>query len=350
MKDDFSNFRFVYFIKNKNETKKCIKDFLNKAENITGNKVTFFRTDNGLEFINKDVKELFSDRGITHQRSVPYTPEQNGKAERDNRTLVEAARTMLHAKNLSKQLWAEAVHTAVFVLNRTGKSKTEGKSPFEVWTNKTFDINILKVFGIPVVTHIPKEKRVKWDNKGEKGLMVGYSEDVKGYRVYFPQKNTVEIKRDVVFIDNEVNNFEKPRELKISEDIVPLNEIDNSVDIPNIDETDIDKENQREDKQSENKQEEKVRNEIREHVEENQDTRPKRNVRQPVRFDDEFCYYCMTVNYCDAMTPVSFEEATTSSDAEKWKAAMDREMNSLVKNKMRKKKRNVKFKGVKVVN
>lgn len=264
--------------------------------------------------------------------------------------MVEAARTMLHAKNLSKQLWAEAVHTAVFVLNRTGKSKTEGKSPFEVWTNKTFDINILKVFGIPVVTHIPKEKRVKWDNKGEKGLMVGYSEDVKGYRVYFPQKNTVEIKRDVVFIDNEVNNFEKPRELKISEDIVPLNEIDNSVDIPNIDETDIDKENQREDKQSENKQEEKVRNEIREHVEENQDTRPKRNVRQPVRFDDEFCYYCMTVNYCDAMTPVSFEEATTSSDAEKWKAAMDREMNSLVKNKMRKKKRNVKFKGVKVVN
>lgn len=180
MKDDFSNFRFVYFIKNKNETKKCIKDFLNKAENITGNKVTFFRTDNGLEFINKDVKELFSDRGITHQRSVPYTPEQNGKAERDNRTLVEAARTMLHAKNLSKQLWAEAVHTAVFVLNRTGKSKTEGKSPFEVWTNKTFDINTLKVFGIPVVTHIPKEKRVKWDKKGEKGLMVGLQRGCQG--------------------------------------------------------------------------------------------------------------------------------------------------------------------------
>ncbi|CAG9571437.1 unnamed protein product [Danaus chrysippus] len=103
MKDDFSNFRCVYFIKNKNETIKCIEDFLNKAENITGNKVMLFRTDNGLKFINKNVKELFSGRGITHQRSVLYTPEQNGKAERDNRTLVEAARTMLHAKNLSKQ-------------------------------------------------------------------------------------------------------------------------------------------------------------------------------------------------------------------------------------------------------
>lgn len=99
LKDDFSNYRSVYLVKNKSDIKNIIKDFINKAENVTGNKIKVFRSDNGLEFINKEVKEIFTKCGIIHQTSVPYTPEQNGKAERDNRTLVEAARTMLNACN-----------------------------------------------------------------------------------------------------------------------------------------------------------------------------------------------------------------------------------------------------------
>lgn len=203
-KDDYSNHRSVYFVQTKHEIKHCIEIFLNKNENITGNKVKFFRSDNGLEFVNKEVKEMFLKRGIIHQTTVPYTPQQNDKAERENRTLVEAAQTMLHDGNFPKKLWAEAMNSAVFVLNRTGKSHEIGRSPFEVWTTKNFDIHTLKVFGTEVFVHIPKERRRKWDKKAEKGMMVGYEENVKGYRIYFPERNEVEIKRDVVFLNREI--------------------------------------------------------------------------------------------------------------------------------------------------
>ncbi|CAH2108994.1 unnamed protein product [Euphydryas editha] len=113
---------------------------------------------------------------------------------------------MLHEANLPKKLWAEAINTAVFVLNRTGKSHENGRSPFEVWTNKKFDIHQLRAFGTKVYVHIPKERRKKWDKKGEKGLMVGYEEDVKGYRIYFTQTNKVEIKRDIVFLNKDCQN------------------------------------------------------------------------------------------------------------------------------------------------
>ncbi|CAH2105332.1 unnamed protein product [Euphydryas editha] len=200
-KDDYSNYRSVYFIKGKDEVKRCISDFLNKAENVTKNKVLYFRSDNGLEFMNNEVRKLFEKRGIIHQTTVPYTPEQNGKAERENRTLIEAARTMLCATDLPKKLWAEAVHTAAYVINRTSKSNEIGKTPYETWTGKQFDITDLRIFGNPVYVHIPKEQRRKWDPKGEKGIMVGYSEDVKGYRIYFLKNNRVELKRDVVFLE-----------------------------------------------------------------------------------------------------------------------------------------------------
>ncbi|CAG9137695.1 unnamed protein product [Plutella xylostella] len=220
LKDDYSNYRSVYFVKGKDEVKKCIEDFINQSQNITGNKVKTFRSDNGLEFVNKEVKQLFQLHGIVHQTTVPYTPEQNGKAERENRTLVEAARTMLYSKDMPKKLWAEAINTAAYVLNRTGKSNEPGKTPFETWTKETFDINTLKIFGTPVFVHIPKEKRRKWDSKGEKGVMVGYGQHVKGYRIYFPNKNDVETKRDVVFIEQkERTEVPEEREPLVSLDV-----------------------------------------------------------------------------------------------------------------------------------
>lgn len=75
---------------------------------------------------------------------------------------------MLCAAGLPKKLWAEAVHTAAYVLNRTSKSNVTGKTPYETWTGKQFDITGLKIFGNPVYVHVPKEKRTKWDPKGEK--------------------------------------------------------------------------------------------------------------------------------------------------------------------------------------
>lgn len=94
-KDDFSNCRREYFIKNKSEAKSCFKTFLKKVENETGEKIKTLRTDNGLEFINAEIRNMTQENGIRHEKTVSHSPEQNGRAERENRTLVEMARTLL---------------------------------------------------------------------------------------------------------------------------------------------------------------------------------------------------------------------------------------------------------------
>lgn len=94
--------------------------------------------------------------------------------EREMRTIVEAARSMLHAKNLPLGLWAEAVNLAVFILNGTGTSSIRNKTPYELWFEKHLTIPNLFVFGQEVIVHIAKQKRYKWDAKAEKCLFVGY--------------------------------------------------------------------------------------------------------------------------------------------------------------------------------
>lgn len=182
--------------------------FIKAAENITGNKIQAIRSDNGKEIINTEIQKLFENNGIKHERTVAYCPEQNGKIEREMRTVVEAARTMLQAKKMGKQFWAEATNAAVYVLNRTGTSTVAGKSPYELWNKREININEFKVFGTEMYAHVPKQKRTKWDPKGKKGIFVGYDENTKGYRIYFQKENKVEIVRDVIFLPEPEQNKE----------------------------------------------------------------------------------------------------------------------------------------------
>lgn len=202
IKDDYSHYRAVYFLKDKSQVCEKIKHFITFAEKETGNTVEKLRTDRGTEFFR--LKNFLEEKGIKHETSVSYTPQQNGKIEREMRTVSEAARTMLHAKSLGKEFWAEAVAMAVYVLNRTGTSTVTGKSPFCLWSGKEFEnISQLKVFGSTCYVHVPDQLRRKWDAKGEPGLLMGYGEGTKGYRVYLLEKRVVTIKRDIIFIENE---------------------------------------------------------------------------------------------------------------------------------------------------
>jgi hypothetical protein len=195
--------------------KEKLKVFIKYVKNQTGKGIKIFRSDNGSEFVNKEVRKIFEDEGICHKKSVPYNPEQNGKAEREMRTLVESARTMLLDKKLSKEFWAEAVNTAVYVINRTGKSSIKGKTPYELWFGKPFgNFELLRVFGSEVYAHVPSQKRQKWDAKCKKGMFVGYEDCSKGVRVYFMDKRTVEVVRDVVFIPEIQNNCKEEKDIK----------------------------------------------------------------------------------------------------------------------------------------
>lgn len=126
-KDDFSHYKTVYFIKQKSEVAKLVEKYVRHVKSDTSYSVVALRTDNGSEYVNKDVKMFIESHGIKHQKTVPFTPEQNGRIEREMRTIVEAARTMIHSKHLSLKFWAEAVNTAVYVLNRTGPIQPKAK-------------------------------------------------------------------------------------------------------------------------------------------------------------------------------------------------------------------------------
>ena len=100
-------------------------------------------------------------RGIKHESSASYAPEQNGYIERSNRTVVEAVRSLLHAKNLPLGLWAEAAATVVHVLNRSVNKRLNNLTPYELIYKVRPDVSYFRTFGSDAYKHIPKQLRSK---------------------------------------------------------------------------------------------------------------------------------------------------------------------------------------------
>lgn len=200
--DDYSRKVYVYFLKNKLDIKSVFERFKNEVENETDRRIKILRTDNGKEYCNNMFLKCLADSGIKHQTSTPYTPEQNGLAERMNRTLVERAKAMLFDANLKKEYWAEAVATAAYIVNRSPSRVLAEVTPFEKWSGKKPNISHLKIFGSKAMVHIPKQNRLKWDRKSRELIFVGYCETTKGYRLHDPKTRKTVISRDVIFIEN----------------------------------------------------------------------------------------------------------------------------------------------------
>ena len=115
------------------------------------------------------MKNYMKEKGIVFETSAPYTPQQNGKVERSNRTIMECARTMLHASELSRNFWAEAVNTAVYLLNRVTiiNKGDEIKTAYELWTGRKPNVSHLKTFGS--VAYVFDPHTSKTSNKAKKG-------------------------------------------------------------------------------------------------------------------------------------------------------------------------------------
>lgn len=129
--DDHSRWSEVRFLRHKNEALQATKEFIALAEKQTGKYVKCFQSDNGLEFTGKDFDNLLKDRGITRRLTVPYNPEQNGVAERRNRTLLDMARCLLAQSGLPPKFWAEAVNTANYIRNRCPSKSLQGLTPYQ---------------------------------------------------------------------------------------------------------------------------------------------------------------------------------------------------------------------------
>lgn len=193
--DDYSSYSVIVLLKNKSDAPQAIKDVFTLLENQLDLKVKKARTDGGGEFVNAELSSYFKQKGIEHQITMPYSPQQNGKAERLNLTIEEKARAMLCEANLPKSLWGEAVNTANYLRNRSPAADRDC-TPYELLFGKKPDISNLRTFGCEAYVHIPKVKRGKLDNTAEKGIMVGY--EPNGYRILL-DNNRVQLSRDVLF-------------------------------------------------------------------------------------------------------------------------------------------------------
>ncbi|GKD80465.1 retrovirus-related pol polyprotein from transposon TNT 1-94, partial [Tanacetum coccineum] len=131
----------------KDETPAVVIKFLTQIQVGLNKTVRFIRTDNGLEFVNRTLYDHYEKVGIFHQKTVPRTPQQNGVVERRNRTLVEAARTMLIFSKAPMFLWAEAVATACYTQNRSLIHTRHEKTPYELVHDKKPDLTFFRVFG-----------------------------------------------------------------------------------------------------------------------------------------------------------------------------------------------------------
>ncbi|WKA00249.1 hypothetical protein VitviT2T_018628 [Vitis vinifera] len=206
--DDLSRMTWVYFLKTKSQVLFVFKSFKKMVETQSGQNVKVLRTDNGGEYISKEFNVFCQEAGIVHQLTAPYSPQQNGISERKNRTVMEMARCMLFEKKLPKLLWAEAVNTSVYLLNKLPTKSVQSKTPIEAWSGVKPSVKHLKVFGSFCYLHVPSVKRGKLDERAEKGVFVGYAAESKGYRIYSLSRMKIVISRDVHFDENSYWNWD----------------------------------------------------------------------------------------------------------------------------------------------
>lgn len=169
--DDFTKMVYLYLLKKKSNVFQTFCWYKAEAENQTWRKIKAIRSDDGGEFDNQQF-DLFSKKeGIIQQKTIAYNPQQNGVAERYNRTIMERVRCMLIDANLDGKFWAEDANTAVYLINCIPKKRNE-TSAYEKWTGEQPKINKLRIFGERGFVYIPKEKRRKLDDKSEECMFV----------------------------------------------------------------------------------------------------------------------------------------------------------------------------------
>ncbi|KAK1609790.1 hypothetical protein QYE76_033463 [Lolium multiflorum] len=330
--DDYSRKVWPYFLKHKSDVFNAFKKWKVMVETQTEKKVKILRTDNGMEFCSNEFDEFCSNDGMVRHHTIPYTPQQNGVAERMNRTIISRARCMLSNAKMHRSFWAEAASTACYLINRSPSVPLDKKTPIEVWSGSPADYSDLRVFGCTAYAHVDNGKL---EPRAVKCIFLGYGSGVKAYRLWNPETKKIVLSRNVIF--NEAVMFNDS----------PSTDISDAIDSPDV----SDDEQHRIGVQVEHAKENE--NVVPETNNDDNDVppsppfvqrqgrsiaadRPRRNIAPPTRLIQE----CDIVDYALScaeqvehdIEPATYTEAIASVDKEKWVGAMQEEMQSLEKN------------------
>jgi hypothetical protein len=202
--DVYSGYVTTYLMPTKDQVFHHLKIYRAWAENHTGRKMKVWRTDGGGENCSNAIAKYLQEAGIEHQVTAPYTPQQNGVAERANRTLVEMARCMIHYASLVPRLWGEMISTSTYLRNRCPTSVLDNKTPYEVWNDGIKpSLANLRVIGCKAYFHDKDPRIGKFDAKAKLAIMIGYQPGTKAWRLLDPNTNKIVISRDVTFSEHE---------------------------------------------------------------------------------------------------------------------------------------------------
>ena len=160
------------------------------------------RSDNGGEYVSQEWENFFDNNGIIHQKTIPYTPQQNGIAERKNRTLLNAARSLLKTGQMKQRFWEDAISTTCYMQNRTPHTALQGQIPFTLWYGDIPNVSHLKNFGAVAYVYVNPHHRSKLGGRiCFRGLFIGYGEQngLKAYKIFNPQTGKTVYSRSVKF-------------------------------------------------------------------------------------------------------------------------------------------------------
>ncbi|CAI7922278.1 unnamed protein product [Closterium sp. NIES-54] len=354
--DDHTRAVWVYPLKTKGEVAAAVlKEWMPRARRESGHKVKVIRTDNGGEFIGADFEAVLKKKGIQHQLTVPYNPQQNGVAERFNRTLQEGARTLLGRAGLPDPFWVTALRQVALVKNRVLATVGDKQwVPYTKWYGSAPAVNTLRAYGCMVVFHVPKEKRGKLEASGRWGVHLGLSKDHKGWLIWDLTSQQLTMSRDVKFLESLYYEWKQQQQkLPTTPLIIEADEVQRpsrQVEVTVSDEeisgvTEDGGEPEVEEQQQQQQQQQQDAPPRAQHPLD----RPRRDVCPPNRLtnpsfgkpkvvragsvaeqcdEDEIahCYWAAVPE------PKTLAEALSGPDAEKWKQSMKEEYDSLLEN------------------
>jgi transposase InsO family protein len=179
--DDCSKIVVITYMKSKDQFKQAFINYKAWAENQLSHTIKCLHSDCGSEYVNNDLKHILQEAGIEHKLTVPHSPQQKGRAECFNCTIMEKASAMLHDAGMSQGFWETAVATACHLYNRTPTRSNKWRTPLELWNGTIPDVSYFRVYGCKAYYHVPDHNRHKLDPKAREAVFVGYEPHSKGY-------------------------------------------------------------------------------------------------------------------------------------------------------------------------
>ena len=202
-----------HFMRHKSEALDKFMEFKAAAEKESGKCIKALRADRGGEYMSDDFTSYLREHGIRAEFTAAYSPQQNGVAERINRTLMEAARSMIIQARLSNSFWAEAVATTTYLRKRmVTTALKDGLTPYQLWFGKKPILKHIRTFGCIVYSHVPEGERRKLDKKAHKLRFVGYTESTEKYKLWDEVKRKCFVRHDVIFNENDFVETEVEKE------------------------------------------------------------------------------------------------------------------------------------------